>query len=378
MTSGTFTVSDHAVLESPGKLNPGDLWRLTAKIEEASSHPLAIGVRAFAASQSSSFSDVQVDDIEEVAGRGLNATVGMSTGEKFKAFVGSLLFMQEQFGQDGSVLASEHLDTVRTWSEAAKSVVFVGVKRDEGFSVALMLAVQDPPRPEAAAVISALKKRGIASFMCTGDNETTAKAVARSVGIEESHVMAGLLPEGKKASIERLQAGEAHASIVAQRAGLSIFQRALRALGRGRSRRKDGTIRDRIAFCGDGINDGPSLATADVGISMGSGSALAMTSSDFCLLSADLTGILTTFSLARATYDKIATNFAWALVFNAVLLPLAAGAFYFLGETRLPPVWASLAMACSSVSVVCNALLLRVTFRVPKDARTIQQAHQKQ
>jgi cation transport ATPase len=103
-----------------------------------------------------------------------------------------------------------------------------------------------------------------------------------------------------------------------------------------------------------------------------------MTSSDFCLLSADLTGILTTFSLARATYDKIATNFIWALVFNAVLLPLAAGAFYWFGETRLPPVWASLAMACSSVSVVCNALLLRLTFRVPKDARVIQEEQEAQ
>lgn len=369
LTSGTFTVSDYEVaLPSDALVNEDELWRLTASIEESSAHPLAVGVRDFANAKlqaGDAPTTITVSDIEELAGRGLSASVTCRDGKTAQAFIGNMRLMQEHYARDDSVLTVEQLELVKQWSEAAKSVVFVGLRTDTTpLVVVSMLAVQDPPRPEARAVIAALEKRGIASFMCTGDNELTAKAVARSVGIDEAHVMAALLPEGKREAIERLQRGQAHDSIAALRAKRSFSERFFRRFGK-----RQNAIRDRIAFCGDGINDGPSLASADVGLSMGSGSALAITSSDFCLLSSNLTGVLTVLSLARATYNKIMTNFAWACVFNAVLIPLAAGAFYFAGETRLPPVWASLAMACSSVSVVCNALLLRVTFRVPKDAR---------
>lgn len=335
LTLGTFAVTDEHVASDAA------LWETIARVEETSSHPIATALREYAA-QRAKENKIELGDVEEVAGRGLVATVDGKA-----VLIGNELLLSER-APDANVPN----ELVHRWTGEAKSVILVAL--DGLFAAAF--AVQDPPRPESSSVVETLKRRGVVSYMCTGDNERTARAVASSVGINAENVIAGVLPTGKRDAIVMLQRGGAHDAVRALASRRSWWER--RRLRRG--------ARCRVAFIGDGVNDGPPLATADVGISMGTGSALAITSSDYCLLSSHLGGVVTVLALARATFFKILTNFAWAAVFNLCLVPVAAGAFYDLGQASLPPVWASLAMALSSVSVVTNALSLRLTFRAPK------------
>merc|ERR1711939_1178055 len=214
--------------------------------------------------------------------------------------------------------------------------------------LASILAVADPLRPEARFVLDYLRNKGIEVFIVSGDGPATVTAVARSLGIPDSHAVGGALPDDKRRFVEDIQAQ---------------IKRKRAWNGKMRQTRK------LVAFVGDGINDTIALAQADVSVAQGGGSYAATSSADFALLSESLLSIITLQAIARSTYRRIISNFGWACVYNIILIPLAAGAFYNLGQTKLPAVWASLAMALSSVSVVLNSLLLRYTFRVPKDVK---------
>jgi Cu+-exporting ATPase len=185
-----------------------------------------------------------------------------------------------------------------------------------------LVAVADVLKPEARAAVAALKALGVEVAMLTGDTRLTAEAIARDAGIDR--VMAEVLPEQKAAEIKRLQEG------------LRI-----------------------VAMVGDGINDAPALAQADVGIAMGSGTDVAIEAADITLMRGDLRGVVTAVELSRRTIRIIKENLAWAFGYNIVLVPVAAGVLYPLWGVLLSPILAGLAMALSSVSVVANSLRLK-------------------
>jgi P-type E1-E2 ATPase len=235
--------------------------------------------------------------------------------------------------------------TLSSYKSGSKSVALAAIGLDgeqTDWRLVAIFSISDPVREEAPAIIKALKQRGTDVWMLSGDNQITANAIGAQVGIRSDNIIAGVLP-GQKA--EKIQ----------------YLQRSLK------SRTSSGTEhpdkRAMIAMVGDGINDSPALTTADVGIAIGSGSDIAISSAEFVLVSSNLTTLITLLDLSKFVFRRIKFNFAWALVYNLIALPVAAGVLYPVVSNgvhiRLDPVWASLAMAASSISVVCSSLALR-------------------
>lgn len=298
LTRGTPAVSAlHAV-----NGREDDLLQLTASTQQGSEHPLARAVLEHAAEQGIAL--LPVSGFSALPGRGLSARVA-----ERDLLVGSRRLMQEQ-GIDltGSLAAAtEH-------EELGETLLWVA-ERTAGGAPLGFLAVHDPLREGVAEVMAVLKHRGLKTVMLTGDNRHAAGTIAEAAGIGQ--VVAEILPEQKEAEVEKLR----HAGRV-------------------------------VAMVGDGINDAPALAAADVGIAMGSGTDVAMHTAGVTLMRSDPALVVDTLALSRATFRKIAQNLFWALVYNVVAIPLAALGF-------LNPVIAGSAMAFSSVSVVTNSLLLR-------------------
>jgi Cu+-exporting ATPase len=184
--------------------------------------------------------------------------------------------------------------------------------------------------------------------MISGDNEITARAVGQMVGIPPDKIIAGVLPEQKAEKIQYLQRSQA-------KPGRQLFSK--------RRGSQETVKRAIVAMVGDGVNDSPALTVADVGIAIGSGSDVAISSADFVLMSSDLSAVVVLIQLSRAVFQRIKFNFGWALVYNLLALPIAAGVLYPIrkhgSHVRLDPVWASLAMALSSISVVTSSLALK-------------------
>jgi P-type Cu+ transporter len=195
---------------------------------------------------------------------------------------------------------------------------------------AAAIAIADTLKAGSAAVVAELKRRGLEIVMLTGDNEVTAHAIARGAGVDR--VLADVRPDEKAAQVRRLQ-------------------------GQGRL----------VAMVGDGINDAPALAQADVGVAIGTGTDIAIEAAAVTLMSGDLRGLVTAFALSRATIRNIRQNLFWAFAYNVALVPLAAGALFPIWGITLDPMFAAAAMAASSVTVVSNALRLR-GFRPPSIA----------
>jgi Cu+-exporting ATPase len=217
-----------------------------------------------------------------------------------------------------AVDASSLRGVVDAWTAAAKTPVYIAI---DG-ALAGAIAVADPVRSTSSAAIARLRGMGLDVFMLSGDNERTARAVARVVGIDQ--VVAGVMPDGKTAEIKRLQA--------------------------------EGRV---VAMVGDGINDAPALAQADVGMAMGSGTDVAVEAADIALMRGDLHAVADAIALARRTMRTMKQNLFWAFVYNVVGIPVAAGVLYPAFGLLLSPIIASAAMAFSSVSVVSNSLRLR-------------------
>jgi P-type Cu+ transporter len=283
-----------------------DILRLAASAEQASEHPLAAAITAAAAERNLALSEVL--DFDSPTGRGV---VGIVKGHRVS--LGNANFLKE-LGIDPTALASE-ADRLR---HDGATAIFLAV----GGKVAGVIAIADPIKSTTAEALKSLSREGVRVVMLTGDNRMTAQAVARRLGIAD--VEAEVLPDQKSAIVEKL--------------------------------RKQGRV---VAMAGDGVNDAPALAAADVGIAMGTGTDVAIESAGITLLKGDLTGIVRARRLSQAAMRNIRQNLFFAFVYNAGGVPIAAGVLYPLFGILLSPVIAAAAMALSSVSVIGNALRLR-------------------
>ncbi|KAK9367213.1 hypothetical protein V1509DRAFT_627326 [Lipomyces kononenkoae] len=291
---------------------------------------------------------VKISDITEIAGRGLKGRVVNESEPREDDIVEAIIGNEKWMAENGAVLTSDESEAMRMWKEHGKSVILLAVRRstdvEKKFTVLALFAAADPLRPEAKYVVEQLHKRNIQTWMISGDNEITAKAVASQVGIAVEHVIAGVLPQEKAEKVSWLQKT---ASVGSHRSG---------GLLSGRNKKE----RSIVAMVGDGINDAPPLSAADVGIAIGSGSEIALSSAQFVLMSSDLTQILTLLDISSLVFRRVKFNFLWAGIYNIIGVPIAAGVIYPANHARLAPAWASLAMALSSVSVVCSSLALKL------------------
>ena len=306
--TGTLTEGKPKLItiEPQPTMDVGTLLRLVASLEHVSEHPLAAAIVAGARDRGVTLAEVR--DFQSVTGKGVTGTVDGRT-----VSIGNRRLLDD-LGIDTRA-AGDRADALR---REGQTVMFAAV---DGAPAGL-IGVADPIKPTTAEAIQALHRQGLTVVMLTGDNRTTAEAVARSVGIDR--VEADVLPDQKAAVVTRLQ------------------QRG-----------------ERVAMAGDGINDAPALAAADVGIAMGTGTDVAMESAGVTLVKGDLRGIVRARTLSRATMKNIRQNLFFAFIYNALGVPVAAGVLYPFFGILLSPMIASAAMTFSSVSVIGNALRLR-------------------
>jgi Cu+-exporting ATPase len=306
--TGTLTEGKPKLVtvEPSAGVDPALLLRLTASLENVSEHPLAAAIVAGAREQNVPLSEVK--DFESVTGKGVSGTV-----DGRRVAIGNLRHLKA-LGIEAGPLRGR-ADALR---REGQTVMFVAVDR----ASAGLVGVADPIKATTREAIQALHREGVNVVMLTGDNRTTAEAVAKSVGIDQ--VEADVLPDQKAHVVKRLQEGGA-----------------------------------RVAMAGDGINDAPALAQADVGIAMGTGTDVAMESAGVTLVKGDLRGIVRARRLSRATMKNIRQNLFFAFIYNVLGVPIAAGILYPFFGMLLSPMIASAAMTFSSVSVIGNALRLR-------------------
>jgi P-type Cu+ transporter len=293
-------------LEAVGPIDKGMLLQLVGSLENVSEHPLAAAIVAAARDRNVGF--LPVNDFRSTTGQGV---VGVVSGRQVA--IGNVAFM-ESLG----VVVESVRSRVEELRLQGQTIMFAAVDR----VLAGVIGVADKIKPGAREAIEALHMQGIRVVMLTGDNGMTAQAVAIAVGIDQ--VESEVLPDEKASVVKR-------------------FQQQL----------------ERVAMAGDGINDAPALAQADVGIAMGTGTDIAIESADVTLVKGDLRGILRARRLSRATMKNIRQNLFFAFVYNVLGVPIAAGALFPFAGVLLSPMIASAAMTFSSVSVIGNALRLR-------------------
>ncbi len=289
-----------------------DLLKIIASAEKQSEHPLAAAIVRGAEARNLQFE--KVENFNALEGRGIEAKV---SGKDL--LLGNLRLMNER-----NISLNDAEKTVEKLASEGKTPMFAAI--DGKF--AGIVAVADTIKPESKEAIRTLQNLGLEVVMMTGDNKRTAEAVAAQVGI--TRVLAEVLPEGKAGEIKRLQ-----------------------------------SEKKLVGMVGDGINDAPALAQADVGIAIGTGTDVAIEASDITLIKGDLRGVATAIALSKATIRSVKQNLFWAFIYNVIGIPIAAGLLYPLTGWLLSPIIASAAMSLSSVSVVANSLRLR-SFSAPK------------
>ncbi|KLO08815.1 heavy metal translocatin, partial [Schizopora paradoxa] len=352
LTQGGEPRITNAELSAEGAWDRNVLLSVAHALESTSSHPLALAIRRYCEDEGRLTSVKSEDDtvIEEIGGKGLK---GKFSSPHLEAIIGNEAWMSDHH----AVLSVEQEVFLSQWKSEGKSVILLAVSsgQSETFTIVGIFAASDVLRPEAKGVVSALQAQGLGTWMISGDNEVTARAVARSVNIPETNVIAGVLPHQKAERVAWLQ------QVGQKRQAYGRANTWVRRLLEGLRVTVDPlNKRAIVAMVGDGINDAPALARADVGIAIGSGSDVAISSASFILVHSDLKSILTLTDLSRKVFRRVKFNFFWALVYNLVALPVAAGVIYPAHNSRLSPVWASLAMALSSVTVVLSSLMLRL------------------
>ena len=317
--TGTLTQGKPVVTDcrpAPG-VTEEELLMVAASLEKPSEHPLADAIVAEAAERNIPLAPVE--DFEAVHGRGVKASLHGSP-----VLAGNAAMLADS----GVDLAG--FDAEAAWlSEQGKTPLYFA---EEGRLLGVV-AVADTPKPTSAEAVSQFKKLGIQVVMLTGDNQRTADAVGRALGVDT--VVAGVLPQDKEKKVASLQA-------------------------EGR----------KVAMVGDGINDAPALARADVGLAIGAGTDVAIESADIVLMKSDLLDAVTAVRLSKATIRNIKENLFWAFIYNIIGIPVAAGVLYPLFQIQLNPMIAAAAMSLSSVCVVSNALRLKFFKPTPRDRET--------
>jgi P-type Cu+ transporter len=341
LTEGKPTVTDYLTRQGIRDRNEIRLLTLAAALENYSEHPLATAVVSYAEAQGISPEALQkttVSEFEAIAGRGVQGYVQLNPKDfndqgsrhcvQHFVQVGTEHWMQSLgIDSESNALQSQR----RAWEIAAKTTAWIAVDgKIEG-----LLGIADALKPTAASVVAQLKARGLEVVMLTGDNRYTAEAIAQAAGIQR--VFAEVRPDQKAMHIQALQAESAK----------------------------------RVAMVGDGINDAPALAQADIGIALGTGTDVAIAASDITLITGDLQGIVTAIDLSKAAIATIRQNLFFAFIYNIAGIPIAAGALYPLVGWLLNPMIAGAAMAFSSVSVITNALRLR-NFRPAKTPQVLR------
>ena len=350
---GDPTVTDHEVL---GGHDQEVVFGLVKALEESSTHPIASAIVGFCASQCHKMP--AIINIDEIPGKGLKGTFTISTLDTpVTALIGNEALMTDH----NIAIPLSTYAVLESWKSQGKSVALSAMLLPDpsvaetdapsAWILSAVFSISDSLRPDAAVTVAALQQRGLDVWMLTGDNPATARAVGSLVGIAPANIIAGVLPEQKAEKIKYLQRSLPPRQTPRSR----LF---------GVFRNSPPRRRATVAMLGDGINDAPALSTADLSIAIGSGSHIALTSSSFILLTSHLPTLLTLLTLSRAVLSRVRFNFVWALIYNVLAVPLAAGAFYAIrmgdgGHVKLPPVYASIAMAASSVSVVTSSLVLR-------------------
>ncbi len=305
--TGTLTEGKPAVNEIIGLgMNEKEVLELAASIEKGSEHSLAEAIVKYAEAKHSAFRPT--DKFRAHAGRGVEAVIG---GEKI--LFGNRKLMDEEGVSVSKVSAQvEHLES------EGKTVMFLS----SGKTLSGLIAVSDVPKASAKSAIAELKKMGVTPVMLTGDNRRTAEAIGRELGI--TRILSEVMPTEKESEVRKLQA--------------------------------EGKI---VAMVGDGINDAPALAAADVGIAMGTGTDVAIEAANITLVNKNLESVANVLKLSRRTMRIIKGNLFWAFGYNIILIPVAMGALYPLWGILMNPIFASMAMALSSISVVTNSLRLK-------------------
>jgi Cu+-exporting ATPase len=315
LTTGKPALVDIVALSTIGERSPDELLALAAALEEPSEHPLAAAI--VGAAQEKGLVLPAVEQFHATPGKGVAGRI-VTAGEKLRATIGNAAFAREHLARACSDTGID--DRLEALASSGKTPVVLLL---DGVPAAIF-AIADPVRSEAAATITAIKGMGIDCVMLTGDNETTARAIAMGAGIDT--VIAGVLPDGKEQAIAALQ--------------------------------EQGRI---VGMVGDGVNDAPALARADVGFAMKSGIDVAVETGDVVLMRNGVQSVVTALGLGRAVMRNIRGNLFWAFIYNIISIPFAAGVIYVLfGGPVLSPMIAGAAMALSSVSVVSNALRLRL------------------
>ncbi|MCK0141959.1 heavy metal translocating P-type ATPase [Aliiroseovarius sp. F20344] len=317
LTAGRPELTDLVVSEG---FEEAEVLRLVAAVEARSEHPIAEAILRAAKAQNVGIADIT--DFQSITGYGVQAMVD---GRKVLVGADRLMLREglslEALGDNGDALGRK-----------GRTPLYAAI---DG-RVAAVIGVADPIKPTTPAAISALHGLGLKVAMITGDNQGTADAIAADLGIDV--VIAEVLPEGKVASLERLREG------------------------------------GKLAFVGDGINDAPALAAADVGVAIGTGTDVAIESADVVLMSGDLTGVVNAFDISGRTMRNIRQNLFWAFGYNTLLIPVAAGVLFPAFGVLLSPVLAAGAMAMSSVFVLTNALRLRWVTPALSDTKSTNEA----
>jgi Cu+-exporting ATPase len=303
LTRGEPSVTD--IIESK-KYTRKEILTLAASAEKGSEHPL--GEAIINKAKEEGLNLLSPDAFQAIPGHGIEATI-----DSKRILLGNLRLMEEK-----RIMLNGLSDRAEQLSSEGRTPMFLAVEAE----AAGIIAVADTLKENSKEAVKALQHMGLEVVMLTGDNQRTARAIARQIGIER--VLAEVLPEKKAEEIKRLQ-----------------------------------TEGKRVGMVGDGINDAPALAQADVGIAIGTGTDVAMESSDITLIGGDLRGIVTAIALSKATIRNIRQNLFWAFAYNTILIPVAAGALFPFFGILLNPIFAAGAMAFSSVTVVSNALRLR-------------------
>ncbi len=335
--TGTLTAGEPKVTDADYNegikamgLSKNDIAGLAVSLENNSEHPLSQAISTYLASQGDALRSWKVEKFSAIEGFGVRGIVG-----KYSVVNGNKKLLEKE-----NVMRCAELDKKATaWSGQGKTLAYVAVDRK---NVAL-LGLADTIKPGAKDTVSSLRGMGIDVWMITGDNEATAKAIAKQAGIER--VLASVLPAQKAEKIRELK----------KRSAVRDQRSAVRDNMPG----KNGQKSPIVAFVGDGINDAPALAASDVGIAMGTGTDVAIESAGITLLNKDLRSVVSAIKLSKGTLSVIKQNLFWAFSYNVILIPVAMGILYPITGWLLNPALAAFAMAASSISVVGNSLRLK-------------------